>query len=108
MSTSIPRCYPLLISMLQGDGDRQQRTRPFGRSASISRPVHDEVAVVVATVEPPPEQLGVTHWSSWLLAEYLGMAFATVAHILAQVEAAALADRDVQVLHRARGVAAAR
>jgi hypothetical protein len=34
--------------------------------------VVDEVAVVLATLEPPPDQLGVTHWSSRLLAEQLG------------------------------------
>jgi transposase len=44
-------------------------------------PVHDEVAVVVATLEPPPEHLGITHWSSRLLADHLGMSFATVARI---------------------------
>jgi hypothetical protein len=33
------------------DADRPGRPR-----------VHDEVAVVVATLEPPPERLGVTHW----------------------------------------------
>jgi hypothetical protein len=31
-------------------------------------PQVDEVAVVLATPEPPPERLGVTHWSSRLLA----------------------------------------
>src|SRR3954452_7753371 len=44
-------------------------------------PVHDEVAVVVATLEPPPQDLGVTHWSSRLLADQLGISFATVARI---------------------------
>src|SRR5659263_347804 len=34
-------------------------------------PVHDEVAVVVATLEPPPAKLGVTHWSARLLATHL-------------------------------------
>ncbi len=43
--------------------------------------VHDEVAVVVATLEPPPESLGVTHWSSRLLGDQLGISFATVARI---------------------------
>ena len=38
-----------------------------GRPAQI-----DEVAVVLATLEPPPRKLGVTHWSSRLLAEHLG------------------------------------
>ena len=44
-------------------------------------PVHEEVTVVVATLEPPPEKLGVTHWSSRLLADHLGLSFATVARI---------------------------
>jgi transposase len=44
-------------------------------------PVLDEVAVVVATLESPPEHLGVTHWSSRLLADQLGISFATVARI---------------------------
>jgi transposase len=52
------------------DADRPGRPR-----------VHDEVAVVVATLEAPPERLAVTHWSSRLLAEHLGMSFATVARI---------------------------
>src|SRR5258706_13125615 len=37
------------------------------------RPVEvDEIAVVLATLDPPPESLGVTHWSSRLLAAHLG------------------------------------
>jgi transposase len=44
-------------------------------------PVHDEVAVVVATLGPPPAKLGVTHWSARLLATHLGVSFATVARI---------------------------
>ena len=44
-------------------------------------PVHGEVDVVVATLEPPPQQLGVTHWSARLLAKHLGISFATVARI---------------------------
>jgi DNA invertase Pin-like site-specific DNA recombinase len=44
-------------------------------------PVHDDVAVVVATLEPPPQSLGVTHWSSRLLGDHLGISFATVARI---------------------------
>jgi transposase len=46
------------------------------------RPVQiDEVAVVLATLEPPPEQLGVTHWSSRLLGEQLGISNVWVARI---------------------------
>jgi transposase len=44
-------------------------------------PVHDEIAIVVATLEAPPPELGVTHWSTRLLAEHLGVSFATVARI---------------------------
>ena len=44
-------------------------------------PVHGEGDVVVATLEPPPQQLGVTHWSARLLAKHLGISFATVARI---------------------------
>jgi transposase len=46
------------------------------------RPRHvDEAEVVVATLNPPPQRLGVTHWSSRLLADELGIGFATVARI---------------------------
>ena len=55
-----------------GLDDRDRPGRP---------PVHDEVAVVVATLGPPPEKLGVSHWSSRLLADHLGISFATVARI---------------------------
>src|SRR5919206_3890047 len=57
---------------IAGLGDRPKSGRP---------PRVDEVAVVLATVEPPPQRLGVTHWSSRLLADQLGISFATVARI---------------------------
>jgi hypothetical protein len=41
----------------------------------------DEAEVVVATLTPPPQRLGVTHWSTRLLAAALGVGFATVARI---------------------------
>jgi transposase len=44
-------------------------------------PVTDDVAVVVATVQAPPEALGVTHWSARLLGKHLGISFASVARI---------------------------
>jgi len=57
----------------------------IGALADLARsgrpPVHDEVEVVVATLQAPPEKLGVTHWSSRLLADHLGISFATVARI---------------------------
>src|SRR4051794_22697812 len=48
---------------IAGLDDRPKPGRP---------PVVDEVAVVLATLEAPPAELGVTHWSSRLLAEHLG------------------------------------
>ena len=54
----------------------------LGDLARSGRPaVHDEIAVVVATLAPPPAQLGVTHWSARLLGDQLGISFATVARI---------------------------
>ncbi len=47
-----------------------------GRPASV-----DETAVVLATLEPPPERLGVTHWSSRLLAEHLSREGATISNV---------------------------
>ena len=41
----------------------------------------DEVAVVLRTLEPPPARLGVTHWSSRLLAAELGISNMTVAAV---------------------------
>jgi transposase-like protein len=39
----------------------------------------DDAQVIATTLEPPPESLGVTHWSSRLLARHLGISDATVA-----------------------------
>jgi DDE superfamily endonuclease len=44
-------------------------------------PVHDEVVVVVSTLQAPPQRLGVTHWSARLLGDQLGTSFASVARI---------------------------
>ena len=49
-------------------------------------PVVDEAAVVVATLNPPPAELGVTHWSARLMADRLRgdgvpVSFAEVARI---------------------------
>jgi len=44
-------------------------------------PTVDEVAVVTATLEPPPAWLGVTHWSARLLGKQLGISFGEVAKI---------------------------
>jgi len=50
---------------IAGLDDRPKPGRP---------PQVDEVAVVLATLEAPPGKLGVTHWSSRLLADHLGAA----------------------------------
>ena len=39
----------------------------------------DDAAILAATLEPPPATLGVTHWSTRLLAHELGVGDATVA-----------------------------
>lgn len=53
----------------------EDRPKP-GRPAQI-----DEVAVVLATLDPPPDKLAVTHWSSRLLGEQLGISNVWVAKI---------------------------
>jgi transposase len=45
------------------------------------RRVVDEVAVVTATLEPPPERLGITHWSSRLLGAELGISHVWIGKI---------------------------
>jgi transposase len=59
----------------EGIGGLADRKKP-GRPAQV-----DEVAVVLATLEPPPVRLGVTHWSSRLLAAQLGISNVWVARI---------------------------
>ena len=41
--------------------------------------VIDDSAIIAATLEPPPSHLGITHWSTRLLARSLGVSDATVA-----------------------------
>ena len=50
--------------------------RPPGRPRSV-----DRAKVITATLTPPPASLGVTHWSSRLLADRLGLEHSTVAAI---------------------------
>ena len=59
----------------EGIAGLDDRAKP-GRPVTV-----DEVAVVLATLEPPPERLGVTHWSSRLLADQLGISNVWVARI---------------------------
>ena len=55
-----------------GLGDRPKPGRPV---------VVDETQVVLATLEPPPDRLGVTHWSSRLLAHELEISHVWVSKI---------------------------
>jgi transposase len=59
----------------EGVGGLEDRPKP-GKPR-----VTDDVAVVLATLEPPPERLGVTHWSSRLLAAELGLSNVKVAKV---------------------------
>jgi transposase len=56
----------------EGPGGLEDRAKP-GRPRTI-----DQVEIVLATLEAPPETLGVTHWSSRLLAKHLGVSDFTV------------------------------
>ena len=51
----------------EGVGGLEDRPKP-GRPRMV-----DEAAVVAATLAPPPDRLGVTHWSTRLLAAELGI-----------------------------------
>ena len=57
----------------EGLGGLQDRRKP-GRPRRA-----DDAAIVLATLEPPPERLGVKHWSSRLLASELGISNVKVA-----------------------------
>ncbi len=46
--------------------------------------MHDQSAVVAATLVAPPASLGVTHWSARLLGEHLDISFARVDRIWRQ------------------------
>jgi transposase len=59
----------------EGVAGLDDRPKP-GRPARI-----DETEIVLATLEPPPEVLGVTHWSSRLLGNQLGLSNVTVAKV---------------------------
>jgi len=59
----------------EGLGGLEDRPKP-GRRSRV-----DEVAVVLATLEPPPHRLGVTHWSSRLLADHLSDRSGGISHV---------------------------
>ena len=62
----------------RGIAGLSDQPRP-GRPRSV-----DRAAVIAATLTPPPAKLGVTHWSSRLLGEALGIEHSTVAAIWAE------------------------
>jgi transposase len=59
----------------EGIGGLEDRPKP-GKPRTT-----DDVAIVLATLEPPPRRLGVTHWSSRLLAAELGLSNVKVADV---------------------------
>ncbi len=62
--------------------NRYQRggLRALGDLPRAGRPrTIDHAKVITATLTPPPKKLGVTHWSTRLLAKHLGIGDATVA-----------------------------
>ena len=69
---------------IDGLTDRPKPGRPV---------VVDETQVVLATLEPPPDRLGVTHWSSRLLAGELGISHVWVSKISTASALAALTSQ---------------
>jgi transposase len=59
----------------EGLGGLDDRPKP-GRPRTV-----DELGIVQATLEPPPERLSVTHWSTRLLADQLGVSNYTIARV---------------------------
>jgi hypothetical protein len=54
-------------------------TPPFSNRKRSARPrTVDRGEILAATLTPPPTRLGVTHWSSRLLADYLKVDASTV------------------------------
>ena len=64
--------------LIAGLGDRPRRGRP--QTVRRSR----RAEILATTLAPPPEHLGVTHWSSRLLAGELGVSHSTVARVWAE------------------------
>ena len=60
---------------LTGLDDRSRRPPP---PTTVTDEVRDEILTV--TLTPPPAQLGITHWSSRLLAHWLGRSGTAVSH----------------------------
>jgi transposase len=51
------------------------------RSGAPRTLTHAQADILYATLDGPPEELGVTHWSSRLLAKQLGVSHMTVARV---------------------------
>jgi transposase len=64
--------------LTEGLADRPRRGRP----QSVRRDRRAEI--LATTLSPPPQALGVTHWSSRLLAGELGVSHSTVARVWAE------------------------
>ncbi len=62
-------------------GQLADRSRP-GRPQTVRR--NRRAEILATTLTPPPQQLGVTHWSSRLLAAELGISHSTVARVWAE------------------------
>jgi hypothetical protein len=58
------------------------RTRPRGRPQTVRQTRRAEI--LAATLTPPPERLGVTHWSSRLLASELSISHSTITRVSAE------------------------
>src|SRR6478609_3675370 len=76
---------------LAGLGDRPKK----GREPEI-----DQIEVINATLQAPPEHLGITHWSSRILGKQLGISNVTGGQDLEAVGHHTVQAGDVQVLHR--------
>jgi hypothetical protein len=55
----------------------------------------DDVEIVLRTLEPLPERLGVTHWPSRLLARELGLSNVQVAKVWREYDGANLSAADL-------------
>ena len=63
------------VEGLAGLGDRPRTPPP---RTTVTEQVRDEILTV--TLTPPPEELGITHWSSRLLADWLRRSGISVSH----------------------------
>jgi hypothetical protein len=77
-------------------------TPPFSNRKRSARPrTVDRGEILAATLTPPPTRLGVTHWSSRLLADYLKVDASTVLRTWRHYRIQPWRAGDVQVLKKA-------